>query len=93
MAVSPRYPSLFQINTRVWLRRLSIDAGKQVTLADIDDVTIDRFAERGCDWIWLLSVWRTGAAGRAVSRNNPEWRAEFKTVLPRYLQHSSPGEP
>ena len=29
-----------------------------------------------------MSVWQIGAAGRAVSRGNPQWRAEFKTVLP-----------
>jgi glycosidase len=82
MATVPRYPSLFQINTRVWLQRLSRDAGERITLADIDDAAIDGFAEKGFDWIWLLSVWQTGAAGRAVSRSNPQWRAEFKTVLP-----------
>src|SRR5438105_8914209 len=82
MAGPARYPSLFQINTRVWLERLSREAGKRVTLADIDDTTIAGFAEKGFDWIWLLSVWRTGAAGCAVSRGNSQWRAEFKTVLP-----------
>jgi hypothetical protein len=76
-----RYPTLVQINTRVWLRRLSREAGKQVTLADIDDGTLDGFAESGFDWVWLLSVWQTGAAGRAVSRGNPQWRAEFETVF------------
>jgi len=78
----PRYPSLFQINTRVWLNHLSRQAGKRITLADIDDATLDGFAEQGFDWIWLLSVWQTGAAGRAVSRSNPQWRAEFKALLP-----------
>lgn len=78
----PRYPSLFQINTRVWLRRLSREAGRRVTLADIDGATFDDFAEKGFDWIWLLSVWQTGAAGRAVSRSMPQWRAEFESVLP-----------
>jgi glycosidase len=29
-----------------------------------------------------LSVWQTGAAGRAVSRGNPQWGAEFQTSLP-----------
>jgi len=82
MPPAPRYPSLYQINTRVWLRQLSRESGRPVTLADIDDKTIDGFAERGFDWIWLLSVWRTGAAGRAVSRSNRQWREEFKTVLP-----------
>jgi hypothetical protein len=31
----PRYPSLFQINARVWLNHLSRKAGKPITLADI----------------------------------------------------------
>ena len=82
MATNPRYPSLYQINTRVWLQRLSHEAGKRVTLADIDDATIDGFAEQGFDWVWLLSIWQTGAAGRAVSRGNPQWRAEFMAILP-----------
>src|SRR5271156_6664037 len=82
MATMPRYPSLFQINTRVWLERLSREAGKPITLADIEDTTIDGFAEKGFDWIWLLSVWQTGAAGQAVSRGHPQWRAEFEAILP-----------
>lgn len=82
MAAQPRYPSLLQINTRVWLDRLSREAGKRVTLNDIGDATIDRFAEQGFDWIWLLSVWQVGDACRAVSRSHPEWRAEFQATLP-----------
>jgi hypothetical protein len=81
-ALTPRYPSLLEINTRVWLRRLSREAGKPVTLANIDDATLNDIARRGFDWIWLLSVWRTGAASRAVSRRNPAWQAEFRSVLP-----------
>jgi len=82
MTIAPRYPSLYQLNTRVWLRRLSSERGKQITLAEIDDATIDNFALQGFDWIWLLSVWQTGPAGRAVSRSKPEWQAEFRAVLP-----------
>src|ERR1700739_1370133 len=82
MAGSARYPTLFQINTRVWLQRLSREAGKRITLADINNATIDGFAEQGFAWIWLLIVWQIGAAGRAVSRSNPQWRAEFQTILP-----------
>ena len=77
-----RYPTLFQINTRVWLQHLSREAGKPITLSNIDDAAIDDFAEKGFEWIWLLSVWQTGAAGRAVSLDNSQWRAEFKAVLP-----------
>ncbi len=82
MATAPRYPTLYQINMRVWLNRLSREAGKRVTLADIDDATILGFAKAGFDWVWLLSAWQVGAAGRAVSRGNPQWRAEFEAILP-----------
>jgi glycosidase len=82
MATISRYPTLFQINTRVWLECLSREAGRRITLADIDETTIDRFAEQGFDWVWLLSVWEIGVAGRAVSRGNAQWRTEFETVLP-----------
>ena len=91
MVAGPRYPSLYQLNTRVWLERLSREAGRRITLEDIDDATIDSFAERGFDWIWLLSVWQTGAAGRAVSRSNPQWRDEFQTVLPDLIEDDISG--
>jgi alpha amylase-like protein len=91
MATMPRYPSLFQINTRVWLQRLSREAGKPITLTDIDDTTIDSFAESGFDWIWLLSVWQIGAAGRAVSRGNPQWRTEFEALLPDLTEEDIGG--
>ena len=78
----PRYPSLLEINTRVWLNRLSREAGRRMTLADVDDATLDGFARRGFDWIWLLGVWQTGPKSRAVSLSNRAWRAEFTTVLP-----------
>jgi glycosidase len=86
MAVMPRYPTLYQINTRVWLRRLSRAGSKPRTLAEVDETAIDELAERGFDWIWLLSVWQTGATGRAISRGNPEWRAEFNAVLPDLVE-------
>ncbi len=51
-----RYPSLYEINTRVWLCRLSQEAGKPVTLADVDDATLDDLARRGFDWISAYEV-------------------------------------
>ena len=78
----PRYPSLYQVNTRVWLTELSRGLGRSATLDDVPDADLDRFAAQGFDWVWLLSAWQTGAAGRQVSRTNPEWRREFEETLP-----------
>ena len=78
----PRYPSLYQINTRVWLTELSRKLGRPATLDDIPDAELDRLAEMGFDWAWFLSVWRTGPASRQVSRSNTEWRRGFEATLP-----------
>lgn len=78
----PRYPSLYQVNTRVWLGALSREAGRTVTLDDVPEAALDRLAAQGFDWVWLLSVWRTGEAGRAVSRGHADWRREFQETLP-----------
>ncbi|HEV3341697.1 MAG TPA: alpha-amylase family glycosyl hydrolase [Pirellulales bacterium] len=78
----PRYPSLYQINTRVRRTELARKLGRPATLDDVPDADLDRLAEAGFDFVWLLSVWQTGPAGRAVSSANPEWRSEFSETLP-----------
>ena len=79
---TPRYPSLFQINTRVWLTELSKSVGRKATLDDVPDDQLDRLAALGFDWIWLLSVWQTGPAAQQISRKNLDWRHEFQETLP-----------
>jgi len=88
---NPLYPSLYQINTRVWLTALSRQLGRRATLDDIPDAELDRLAAMGIDWIWLLSVWQTGAAAQAVSRSNPEWRHDFEQTLPDLTEDDIPG--
>src|SRR5215467_5925368 len=88
---TPSYPSLYQINTRVWLTELSERLGRHATLDDIPDTELDRLAEMGFDWIWFLSVWQTGLAGQQVSRSNPEWRKEFQETLPDLREEDIAG--
>jgi hypothetical protein len=78
----PSYPSLYQINTRVWLTELSRKLGRAATLDDVPDAGLDRLAGLGFDWVWFLSVWQTGPAAQAISRANPGWRREFEETLP-----------
>ncbi|PWT95299.1 MAG: alpha-amylase [Blastocatellia bacterium] len=85
------YPSLYQINTRVWLTQLSRELGRKATLDDLPDRDIDRFAEIGFDWIWLLSVWQTGAASQKISRSLPELRREFEKTLPDLTEQDIEG--
>src|SRR5262245_52194377 len=88
---TPLYPSLYQINTRVWLTDLSRALGRRATLDDIPDVELDRLAALGFDWVWFLSVWQTGLEGQRISRSNPEWRREFHETLPDLREEDIPG--
>ena len=88
---APRYPSLYQINTRVWLTELSSQLGKLATLDDIPDAELDRLAGLGFDWLWFLSVWQTGTTAQKVSRDNPEWRREFQATLPDLSEEDIAG--
>jgi hypothetical protein len=85
------YPSLYQINTRVWLTELSRDLGRPATLDDIPDAELDHLARMGFDWVWMLSVWQTGLAGQQVSRSNHEWRKEFQETLPDLREEDIAG--
>lgn len=87
----PTYPSLYQLNTRVELTRLGRVLGRHATLDDFPDAELDRLAALGFDWLWFLGVWRTGAAGQAVSRGNAAWREEFRRLLPDLVDADIPG--
>src|SRR5678815_869447 len=88
---NPTYPSLYQINTRVWLTELTRHLGRPATLDDLPDSELDQFVSLGFDWIWLLSVWQTGMAAQRVSRSNPEWRKEFQETLPDLREEDIAG--
>jgi glycosidase len=87
----PLYPSLYQINTRVWMTELTHKLGRVVTLDDIPDAALDRLAYMGFDWLWFLSVWQTGMAAQRVSRSHPEWRKEFQETLPDLREEDIAG--
>src|SRR5271155_5489480 len=88
---TPRYPSLYQINTRVWLTELSQKLRRSATFDDIPDAELDRLAAMGFDWVWFLSVWQTGWGAQQVSRGNAEWRREFQETLPDLREEDIAG--
>jgi hypothetical protein len=77
----PRNPLLYQLNTRVLLRRIGGRLGRPATLDDVPDADLDRLRTVGFDWVYLLGVWRTGTASRDVSRRVPAWRTAFEETL------------
>ena len=89
----PVFPSLYQINTRVWLRELSGPLGRRASLDDVPEPFLDELAALGFDWVWLTGVWQTGEAGRAVSRRHPDWRRDYEEALPDVTDEDITGSP
>ena len=85
--------SLYQLNTRVVLQERGVALGRPATLDDLEDSFLDEIAANGFEWVWLLGVWQTGAAGRAISRSNPKLVDECRRVLPDLKMDDISGSP
>jgi hypothetical protein len=86
-------PLLYQVNPRLILSEVGRRLGRTVTLDDFPDTFLDEIAGGGFEWVWLLGVWQTGAAGRRWSRQNPEWRKGYPAVLPDFTDDDICGSP
>ena len=61
-----RYPSLYQINTRVWLREFSKRLGRPATLSDIPDEFLDEIVPWGST---ISGSWASGRPDRPDERS------------------------
>ncbi len=71
-------PTIYEINTPIFLRELSQQAGSTISLATVPDEVWDDIAARGTDAVWFMGVWRRSERSVELSRDTP-W---FKEVLP-----------
>jgi len=86
-------PAIYQVNTRVVLQERGVALGRPATLDDLEDRFLDDVAAKGFEWVWLLGVWQTGAAGRQISRSNPKLVEECRRVLPDLKLEDICGSP
>jgi glycosidase len=89
----PLYPSLYLVNTRVYLNERGRALGRAATLDDIPDAFLDQILAWGFDWVWFLGIWQTGPSAREVSRTNPDWQAEFREQLHDLKEEDITGSP
>jgi hypothetical protein len=88
-----KYPTVYEINTWVWLDELSRARGQRLTLADVPQEELERLASYRFDAVWLMGVWRRSAGARQISRTNPILRAEYAHTLPDFTDEDIVGSP
>jgi hypothetical protein len=89
----PRYPSIFEINTWVWLSQLSTGRGQTTDLSSVPSREWDRLAALGVDAVWLMGVWERSPAGIAIANRNEHLLADFRRALPDFTFADNVGSP
>ncbi len=64
MRLPPR-PTIYEINTAVWLTRLG-----GVRLDEVPDAHWDAIAGLPVDAVWLMGVWERSPVGLAIARDD-----------------------
>ena len=86
-------PNLYEINTRIFIRRLSEKYGRHLMLADIPRDEWGKLAHLGFDYIWLMGVWRRSQASRQEALSTAFLRQRYDATLPGWTDADVGGSP
>ena len=86
-------PTVYEINTAVWLRRLGRDLGRPLGLGEVPGCEWDVLAALPVDAVWLMGVWQRSPAGRAVAVAEPGPLAGYRAALPDVREDDVIGSP
>ena len=77
----PARPTIYEINTAVWLERLGRPHGRALTLDEVPAGEWDALAALPVDAVWLMGVWQRSAAGLQIALGNEQVVAANRAAL------------
>ena len=90
----PPQPTIYEIDTWVWLDELSRESGSSlITLDQVPAPVWDEIASHGFDAVWLMGVWQRSPAGIEVARHNSSLVSSFREALADYSDDDVTGSP
>jgi hypothetical protein len=93
MSAWPRYPTIYEINTWVWLNEVGRKLGRSVHLGIVPSKVWDDIAALGFDAVWFMGVWERSPAGIAIANRNDSLLADFRRALPDFQPEDNVGSP
>ncbi len=93
MPAWPSYPTVYEIDTWVWLASLSEESGSPVDLSSVPAAAWDAVAEFGFSAVWLMGVWERSPAGIAIANLNHGLLDDFRQALPDFRAQDNVGSP
>lgn len=83
--------NIYEINTAVYLERLSRRYGRDITLATIPDQELDNIASFGMDSVWLMGIWKRSELAAHMSLQDKGLVQEVHNVLPDFAPQDMIG--
>ena len=93
MSSWPSYPTIYEINTWVWLAELSSRYDAAIDLVTVPAAEWDAIAAFGLDSVWLMGVWERSPAGIAIANRNQSLLNDFRRALPDFRPEDNVGSP
>lgn len=75
-----KQPTVYEINTPIFINEASRKAGERLTFATIPDATWDEIASYGADMVWFMGIWKRSAAAREMALSEAWLRESFSGV-------------
>ena len=88
-----QHPTIYEINTWVWLKELSEEYKSPVTLATVPREKWDAIADLKVDAVWFMGVWERSPAGIAIANENNGLLEDFRRALPDFQPEDNVGSP
>src|SRR3954451_1413221 len=92
MRLPPR-PTVYEIDTAVWLRRLTGDRERALALDEVPGAEWDALAALPVDAVWLMGVWQRSPAGLEIALTDPALDAGNRAALPDLRPEDVIGSP
>jgi hypothetical protein len=89
----PKHPTIYEINTWVWLQELGRKYRRSVTLSAVPREEWDSLSNYGFDAVWFMGVWERSPAGIAIANKNKGLLEDFKRALPDFRTEDNVGSP
>lgn len=88
-----RHPHLYEINARIFIKRISEKYRRALTLATVPEEEWQLLRNRGFDLVWLMGVWQRSPGARQQALLHPALRQEYDQALPGWSDLDVAGSP
>ncbi len=76
------FPLVYEINTRIWLKKLSKEHNRAITLGNIPEEEFTFFSTCGFNLVWLMGVWQPSLYSKAIATAHPGLRTSILEHIP-----------